>query len=98
MRISEWTGVWIKYRDSARPVIALNQILYAFNNEARECLVSREDHVQYFLQTGQYRIAGIEVAPVPTSLAKVVPEPVVREPVVREPVARRGGRPTRRGK
>ena len=61
MRISEWKGLWIKYRDSARPVITLNQIPYAFNNDARECLVSRADHVQYFLETGQYRISGIEV-------------------------------------
>ena len=98
MRISEWTGVWLKYRDSARPVITLNQILYAFNNDARECLVSRDDHVQYFLQTGQYRIAGIEVAPEPISLVKGGPEPVARQPVAREPVVRRVGRPTRRGK
>ena len=62
MRISEWSGVWLKYRDSARPVITLNQITYAFNNDDRECLVTREDHLQYFLETGQYRIAGIEVA------------------------------------
>ena len=62
MRISQWIGVWLQYRDSARPVVTLNQVLYAFNDEARECLVSREDHLRYFLETGQYRIAGLEVA------------------------------------
>ena len=35
MRISQWIGVWLQYRDSARPVVTLNQVLYAFNDEAR---------------------------------------------------------------
>ena len=78
MRINQWIGVWVQYRDSARPVITLNQVPYAFNNEARECLVSRTDHLQYFLETGQYRIAGIEVADAVS--APAAPTPTVTTP------------------
>lgn len=64
MRIDQltWSGLWIRYRDSARPVEMIDGAVYSFENPERECLVSRPEHVTWLLQTGRYEVVGVELA------------------------------------
>ena len=62
MRITEFVGVWLRYRDSAHPVEVVERQVYSFANDARECLVSHPAHLQWLLSTGRYAIVGVEVA------------------------------------
>ena len=62
MRIRAFKGLWLHYRDSARPVERIEQTTYAFNNDARECLVLNRAHLIWLLATGRYEVIGVEVA------------------------------------
>lgn len=81
MKITAIKGIWLRYKDTARPIVTLERRVYAFNNDRRECLVSEQKHIAFLLaENGRYEVSGVEVDdPVVIDAVEVVS---VEEPVV----------------
>ena len=67
MRLTSYKGVWVQYTGSAQPVETIDRVAYSFMNEERLCLITNPQHLEYLLQTGRYRLAGVEVEDPPSA-------------------------------
>ena len=93
MRVDGILGIYLQYKDVAAPVENLDRQVYAFPKSCdRTCLVSNPDHIEFLLNTGKYRIVGVEIADRLEKTAKpadgdhsVVPEPSTVSPVEVQP-------------
>jgi len=85
MKLINVLGLWLRYKDSARPIETIERIVYAFNNETRECLVSNKKHVAELLSGGRYEVSGVEVEDARPQRVSDNPDPATTGETIQTP-------------